>query len=231
MADIHSNIVALEAVFDHVEDHFDNIDYIITVGDYVGYGPFPNEVLEIAKKKFDVVCLGNHDLACAMGNADGFSSMGRPAALWTNEVLTTENKTYLSLLRETVKFHVFPGWEFCACHGTPNDCVSEYLRVNRTEEEKEGYLEKAAADILLCGHTHVPMYWKGKRGYIINPGSIGQPRDGDPRASCCILELTENVHDHEYIPIRVTYNIREVAKEILKNDLPHQLSERLIFGI
>jgi predicted phosphodiesterase len=230
MADIHSNIVALEAILDHVDDHFGNIDHIVTVGDYVGYGPFPNEVLEIAMKDFDVVCLGNHDLACAMGNAEGFSSTGKPAALWTNKVLTTENKTYLSLLRETLKFHIFPGWEICALHGTPDDPVSEYLRIGLSDEVKEKYLEKTGAGILLCGHTHIPMYWKSKRGYIINPGSVGQPRDGDSRASCCILELTEHVHDHEYIPVRVRYNIRVVAKEILKNNLPHQLSERLIFG-
>ncbi|MHA1449672.1 MAG: metallophosphoesterase family protein [Candidatus Hodarchaeales archaeon] len=230
LADIHSNVVALEAVLDHINDHYSNIDHIITAGDYVGYGPYPNETLEICKTKFDVVSLGNHDLACAMGNADGFSKTGKPAALWTNEVLTDENKTYLSLLRESQKFHVIPSWEICVCHGSPDDCVSKYLKVDLPDGEKERLLKKAGTKMLICGHTHIPMHWKCKKGFIINPGSVGQPRDRDPRASCCILELTDNVNDHEYIPIRVDYNIRKVAKEILKQGLPYQLSERLIFG-
>ncbi|MHA1168430.1 MAG: metallophosphoesterase family protein, partial [Candidatus Hodarchaeales archaeon] len=109
-------------------------------------------------------------------------------------------------------------------------CVSKYLKVDLPDGEKERLLKKAGTKMLICGHTHIPMHWKCKKGFIINPGSVGQPRDRDPRASCCILELTDNVNDHEYIPIRVDYNIRKVAKEILKQGLPYQLSERLIFG-
>ncbi|MHA2363845.1 MAG: metallophosphoesterase family protein [Candidatus Hodarchaeales archaeon] len=231
LADLHSNFIALTTLMDKVHDEYGKPDYIIGLGDFVGYGAQPNEVLEFCKKEMDVMIMGNHDLAVTLGNADGFNRDAKKAALWNNDQLTIENKTYLSFLEQQQHFFIFEKWAIFCVHGHPIDPINGYLRPETPNEKKDDYLRMIPRSrFMFTGHTHLPMYYKGKDTIIINPGSVGQPRDRDPRSSACMLLVSEDPEYLEYNFIRVEYNITECAREMRKVGLPHRLSERLFFG-
>ncbi|OLS27553.1 MAG: hypothetical protein HeimC3_03320 [Candidatus Heimdallarchaeota archaeon LC_3] len=235
MADIHSNIFALNSIFDKVQEEVGKIDYVFGLGDYVGYSCYPNEVLDITKKKFDVMIMGNHDLAAALGNADGFNRDAKAAALWNSDKLTEENKTFLSILEQQHHFHVFSEWSIFVIHGHPVDPINGYLRPDIPDEKKDEYLKMIPQSrFMFTGHTHIPMIYKGSGiagdTIIINPGSVGQPRDRDPRASACVLFTSEDPNYLEVKWIRAEYNITDLAREMRSLNLPHRLAERLFFG-
>jgi predicted phosphodiesterase len=235
LADIHSNTLALNAIFDKVQEEVGKIDYIFGLGDYVGYSCYPNEVIDIVKKRFDVVIMGNHDLAGALGNADGFNRDAKTAALWNSEQLTEENRTFLSILEQQHHFHIFPEWSLFVIHGTPVDPINGYLRPDIPDQKKDEYLQMIPQSrFMFNGHTHIPMIYKGKGTagdtIIVNPGSVGQPRDRDPRASACVLYVSEDPNYLEVKWIRAEYNITDLAREMREQKLPHRLAERLFFG-
>lgn len=233
LADIHSNKVALDAVLDEVNQRFSNIDYIITLGDYVGYGPHPNEVLDWVLENADIMVLGNHDLAVGLGNADGFNKDAKAAALWTFEQLSLENRTFLSYLEQQTHFHIHPEWSIFCLHGHPEDPINGYLRPETPNERITLYLSMVpTCRFMLHGHTHLPNFYKNNETGItvINPGSVGQPRDNNPKASCGVLKVSKNQEFLEYNNIRVSYDIRRVAKDMLDVGLPRRLSDRLFFG-
>ena len=100
LADLHSNLTAFHAIRDEVQNQYGkNIDYTICLGDIIGYGPYPNELVKISES-FDLTIIGNHDIACATGNADGFNDDAAKAVLWTFDQLTTYNKTYISIIAQ-----------------------------------------------------------------------------------------------------------------------------------
>lgn len=235
MADIHSNTLALNAILDQVQEEVGKVDYIFGLGDYVGYSCYPNEVLDICKKKMDVMIMGNHDLAGALGNADGFNRDAKAAALWNSEELSDENKTFLSILEQQHHFHIFNSWSVFVIHGHPVDPINGYLRPDIPDEKKDEYLQMIPQSrFMFNGHTHIPMIYKG-RGIagdtiIVNPGSVGQPRDRDPRASACVLYVSEDTEYLEVKWIRAEYDITSLAREMREKKLPHRLAERLFFG-
>ena len=235
LADIHSNPYALNAILDKVQEEVGKPDYILAMGDYVGYSCYPNEVLEIAKQKFDVMIMGNHDLAAAIGNADGFNRDAKIAAEWTSQQLTDENRTFLSILEQQHHFHIFNTWNIFVIHGHPVDPINGYLRPDIPDEKKEEYLQMIPQSrFMFTGHTHIPMIYKGHgiagETVIINPGSVGQPRDRDPRASACVLYVSEDPNYLELKWIRAEYNITDLARDMRSMKLPHRLAERLFFG-
>ncbi len=235
LADIHSNIYALNAIFDKVQEEIGKVDYTFGLGDYVGYSCYPNEVLDICKKRMDIMVMGNHDLAAALGNADGFNRDAKTAALWNSEQLTEENRTFLSILETQHHFHIFETYSFFVLHGTPVDPINGYLRPEIPDEKKDDYLKMLPATrFMFNGHTHIPMVYRGKgiagETIIINPGSVGQPRDRDPRASAAVLFVSEDPNYLELKWIRAEYNITDLAREMREKKLPHRLAERLFFG-
>ena len=232
LADIHSNIVALNAVLADVSKKYPTIDYIITLGDYVGYNCYPNEVMNWVRDNADIMVLGNHDLAVALGNADGFNKDAKAAALWNTEKLSLENRTMLSYLEQQVHFHIFENWSIFCLHGHPADPVNGYLRPDTPKEKYEEYLNMIPKTrFMFHGHTHLPNFYKSDKGIIvINPGSVGQPRDKNPKASCCVIKVSEDPNYLEYDFIRTEYDITSVARDMRNAGLPHRLGDRLFFG-
>lgn len=229
IADIHSNLEAFQAVKNYVDFEFGTVDYIIGIGDLVGYGASPNEVCDMAKKILTTCVMGNHDAASTTGHSEGFRKVARKAVEWTHQTLTVENKTYLSLLKDEVRFNV-NGVEFYLTHGSPRDHLAEYVLPSTSEKKKEGFLKQAQpCHVMVLGHTHIGMLYRGENGVILNPGSVGQPRDGDSQASAAILEVHED-STFENIWLRVEYDITSAAKRMREAALPHYLYERLFFG-
>jgi len=236
LSDIHSNAIALEAVLDAVRDW----DTVWCLGDTIGYGPNPNECIDRLRELPHMAIPGNHDWG-VLGKAEleKFNLDARRANLWNREQLTPENRDYLEALPLTRS-----DGEFTLAHGSPRDPIWEYLLYGDTACKAMGALTTRLA---LVGHTHIPVVFV-ERGEdhgcgmgrppvgepfalpearcIINPGSVGQPRDGDPRASCMVINTKEIILEHR----RIAYDIEETQARMRAVELPHRLSARLELG-
>ncbi|MFX0124379.1 MAG: metallophosphoesterase family protein [Candidatus Hodarchaeota archaeon] len=245
ISDIHANIVALEAVLSDIRRNFPEITEYLCPGDLVGYGPNPSEVIDrlISETKFTAVTKGNHDHAIGGGGRDianfnryidKFNRHAQEAIKWQAQILSPEEKTFLYQLpsSRTVS-QKNKQISISIIHGSPQYPLDEYIRPN-TPAQKDlfPFMELFEIGILLLGHTHIPFVDKSKSSetgldlLMCNPGSVGQPRDKDPRASYAVLDL-ENFSAEI---IRVDYDIDEVAKKISTVGLPEFLSERLHKG-
>lgn len=232
LADLHSNVTAYYAVRDKINELYgSNIDYTVCLGDLVGYGPHPNEMIKIAET-FDVSVIGNHDVACAAGNANGFNLAAKDAVLWTFDRLSTYSKTFLSLLTKNEKVEIEErGVKFYITHASPKEHLTDYIYPDDPKKRKDELLDMIGANhIMLVGHTHIPLIYQNEAGKVIfNPGSVGQPRDNNPRASAGIVEINTD-SNLKLDWIRAEYDIREVARDILNAGLPARLADRLFFG-
>ena len=236
LADIHSNLVAFEAVLSHAESR-GGFDKIWCLGDMVGYGPEPNGCIK-RLCEFEHVCIaGNHDWA-AIGNMDTaeFNPVAATAAQWTAQELTEEGKDYLLGLPLTLQEN-----GFTLAHGSPREPIWEYLLSIQAAQENFAYFETAHC---LVGHSHVPLIFElsgdeavyiefgeselklSENRMIVNPGSVGQPRDGDPRASYAIY----NAETHTVNHYRVEYDITATQKKMEEYGLPTPLIRRLSLG-
>lgn len=236
ISDIHANEVALEAVLRKLR----GVDGIVCLGDIASYGPNPNECTRRIKEICKPVLMGNHDLA-AIGkmNLDWFNEYAQEALVWTSRALTLEGKRYLEGLPTKELF-----LDFEIVHGSLRDHTGEYIV--STKEAKPS-LELLKKEVLFIGHTHVPSIFFEKEGRIhaerlqdqekvslrdgikkiINVGSVGQPRDGDPRASFGILDTESNQIQIK----RISYDIESVQRLMEKESLPSLLIQRLALGI
>ncbi|MCS7244713.1 MAG: metallophosphatase family protein [candidate division WOR-3 bacterium] len=239
LSDIHGNLEAFESVLNEVYKR--KVDKIICLGDLIDYGPNPNEVVEIAKREFDIIVMGNHDYAVVDRSIiKHFAVVARSSILWTLDVLTDENKLFISSLKLEENFK-----DIYIVHACPKFML-DWTYILSIDEAKI-YFEYTDSFITLIGHTHIPAIFKKvfsniehivpKEGvkyklerdamYFLNPGSVGQPRDGDYRASFGILnldELTFEIH-------RVDYDVKKTIKKILNCDLPQILAYRLENGL
>ncbi|MEM2109589.1 MAG: metallophosphoesterase family protein [Candidatus Odinarchaeota archaeon] len=223
MSDIHSNLHALKTVFDGLE----NVDAIIFSGDIVGYGASPNEVIDILKDMKPRMCvLGNHDYACLKNDFRWFNELAAQSLIWTKRVIKRENLDYISKLPLS-ETRDFEGVRVYVTHGSPVDNLYDYVYQEQGRDWRR-FFKITESDIIILGHTHIPMIIKLKEKYIINPGSVGQPRDGNPAASYCVLNINRNVSVELK---RVNYDIDKSAEEILDEGLPTFLAERLYTGI
>lgn len=244
LSDIHANQEALESVL-HAAPVFDQV---FNLGDIVGYGANPNEVTEKARSLGKVFVRGNHDRACSgIASLDGFNANAGMAAMWTHNQLTQEN---LEFLRQLPKGPL-PGMEHVVLvHGSARD-EDEYVLVLH---DAQPLLAQSQAPLTFFGHTHIqcgfseaenhrwqtlmPVYRsvtgaqhfmfhlrEGTR-YLINPGSVGQPRDNDPRAAFVLYDSQEG----SITFYRVPYNISAAQKKIYSAGLPDRLAERLAEG-
>lgn len=219
LSDIHGNLPALTAVMEKLKEF--EIDGIICAGDLVGYNPYPNEVVEFAKKHFYVCIRGNHDRAVVYNDFRKFNTYAEIAGRWTRERLTPENMMYLEKLSDNAVL-VLNGVKIAVHHGAPFD-EDFYVFEDMVDES---LLEYDTVDVLILGHTHIPFIKQFKNGVVLNPGSVGQPRDGDWRASVCIADFEEQ----RYEIFRVEYDVQTVAKKISEESLPSILGERLFHG-
>jgi predicted phosphodiesterase len=239
LSDIHANIDALESVLADAARH--QADHLILLGDLVGYGAAPNEVIARLATLAPLASVrGNHDkVASNLDDADGFNAAAKHSAHWTHATLTEESRAYLAALPQGP---VLVGDEIECCHGTPFD-EDAYVF---DEMDALYALQASRRPLCLYGHTHNPasLAFDGDvvdygplRGdqtvrlrdgtrYLINVGSVGQPRDGDPRAAYGLVDLDR----HDVSVFRVTYPVELAQARIVDAGLPDVLAQRLRLG-
>lgn len=241
LTDIHANLEALDACLDDARRR--GFDATLVLGDVVGYGADPNAVIErVLALKPAAIVRGNHDkIALGPGEADTFNAAAKSAALWTLETLTTEHRAWLAALpMGPVRVDDF----IEICHGTPYD-EDEYIF-----DELDGLRAMHASTRPLClfGHTHQPVIFELSNGtfsaglpasdaetrvllredvkYLVNPGSVGQPRDGNPRAAYAIVDTAQRWMDL----VRLAYPLEAAQTKVRQAGLPEPLARRLGLG-
>ncbi len=219
ISDIHSNIEALMATLKRIEK--EKVDHIFCLGDIVGYGPNPNECVELVRKNASKVVMGNHDSAVVhQTNTLLFNSYARDATKWTVETISDENYEYLLGLPLKISVE-----NLLLVHSTP--LIPEDWNYILSQEEAERQFSHFSEEVCFVGHSHRPEVFRAiDDRMIINVGSVGQPRDGNPD-SCFLIYDTKT---KEYKFIRESYNIPAVYKKIIDVGLDTFLGERLLAG-
>ncbi|MGC1853578.1 MAG: metallophosphoesterase family protein [Solirubrobacterales bacterium] len=241
ITDIHANLPALEAVLEEIDDA--DVDEIWCLGDVVGYGAEPDECADLVREHCTISLVGNHDLA-VLGTLDiaSFSEAAAEAVAWTRENVSERT---LAMLRELEPAGERDG--VALFHASPRDPIWEYVL---SAEQADACLDVQGARIALIGHSHVSLFFvraaaegqgdeiRGAQSsddtlldlaagrWLINPGSVGQPRDGDPRAAWLELDTSEwTARFH-----RVRYDVGRAAASISSAGLPQRLADRLQVG-
>ncbi|MBF8983208.1 metallophosphoesterase family protein [Lutibacter sp. B2] len=231
ITDIHSNIFALEAVLKDIENK--GIDMIYCLGDLVGYGPFPNEVIHLIKEKNISTIQGNYDQSVGEGlfacgcdyKDDKVMALGTKSLYWSQENTTDENKKWLKELPKKIEFEV-KGQKILLVHGSPRK-NNEYLYENSKELEEIANI--IDADIMVCGHTHKPFHKQVKGIHMINSGSVGKPKHGNPNATYMIIDV--NIDDIKTKMVEVEYDYEKMAKAIEDSEIPSEFADKIRKGI
>jgi len=235
ISDIHANLDALNCVLRKIEDL--SVDHILCLGDVVGYNASPNECANLLRERNIPTILGNHDaVACGLEEPWGFNPVALAAALWTREQLTPENREWLRELPDALNFG-----DFVAVHGAPHN-HNTYIFTWEDILPHLDFLTEQNCSLCFIGHTHSPGIFSADgvytvdddgrfelgdgKGFFINPGSVGQPRDGEPRAAFGLLDTETKVFEQH----RVTYPVEAAAQKVLDAGLPPFLAERLALG-
>jgi len=246
VSDIHANLEALDAVLGEIDGA--EVDTLLCLGDLVGYGPNPNECCDLLRKRNCISIAGNHDEAAVSGKgAEYFNPLAHEALVWTQEKLSSTNRDYLQALGRDRRFDGAAAGDlkggFALVHGAPVfhfDYILDVMDAQRA-------FERVEAPVTFFGHTHVAeVYYQDLEGrafqqkllhggridlapsyrYLINPGSVGQPRDHNPQASYAVLDTVANVVEVR----RVSYDVGVVQERIEHAHLPAQLATRLATG-
>jgi predicted phosphodiesterase len=236
ISDIHGNLHALEAVLESIGA--DAPDTIWCLGDLVGYGPQPNRCCALVAERAELSLIGNHDLG-VLGRLDlaEFSHDAAASARWTAEVLSNEARDYLEplepqALRDRVAMY----------HASARDPIWEY--VLSPPVARASLAAAGASPLVLVGHSHVPLRygWEqqalalcedgtvvdlARERWLLNPGSVGQPRDGDARAAYLLIDFESQQAEFK----RVRYAVAKTQAEIRERGLPEMLAERLAHGL
>jgi len=222
ISDVHANLEALEAVLRRVE----GVE-LYCLGDMVDYGADPNEVIDALRERGVRSVVGNHDVAALTGDTSLFNPRAAMSSKWTGSRLTAANKGYLRGLPQEMRLKV-EGVEVYFTHGSPDDRLWEYVDPWTHSDLLGFYLQRARVRLMGLGHTHIPFVWESGDGVVFNPGSVGQPRDGDWRASYASVSLDgDNV---EVVVNRVEYDYETAASKIRAAGLPQSFADRLGAG-
>ncbi len=219
ISDVHSNSIALESVISKLTKL--NVNLILHAGDIVGYNPYPDETIELFKKNKIVSILGNHDRALITGNTSDFNPYAAAAIEWTRNSVSKESLDYILGLKDTLSIEV-ESKRITMFHESPNG-FNEYIFPDDATPDLLSYIK---GNFLVLGHTHIPFIMDSERGIIMNPGSVGQPRDGNPDASFAIYNTVER----EIELRRTEYDIEKVIEDMLAEHLPEVLAFRLRRG-
>ena len=231
--DIHGNLPALEAVLADIETHDPSPLYCL--GDLVGYGTFPNEVIGIIRERNIPTLMGNYDQGVGNSSDDcgcaytskAAETLGKRSIAWSNQNTTEQNKLFLKQLASQFPLQV-EGLRVRLVHGSPRK-INEYLYEARPDATMERLLDLAEADVLVCGHTHIPYHRILPSGrHVVNTGSVGKPKDGNPQACYVVLESIDN--NLRVMFKRVPYDIERTAQAIEATDMPHEYAEMLRSG-
>jgi diadenosine tetraphosphatase ApaH/serine/threonine PP2A family protein phosphatase len=241
ISDIHANLAALEAVLEAIDEV--GVEEIWCLGDVVGYGAEPDECADLVRERCSLCLVGNHDLA-VLGtlDIDSFSEAAAEAVRWTREIVAERT---LELLRELEPAGEREGVGLF--HGSPRDPIWEYVL---SGEQADACLDVQPQRIALIGHSHVSLFFTrppaedhgeirgaqssddtlldlGEGSWLINPGSVGQPRDGDPRAAFLVLDLDAGRATYRRVP----YPVAATQQELRDRGLPEPLAARLEVGL
>jgi diadenosine tetraphosphatase ApaH/serine/threonine PP2A family protein phosphatase len=235
LSDVHSNLRALEAVLAEIDAGFDEVWFL---GDLVGYGPKPNECVALLRERSAICLAGNHDLVVLEKiPIDSFVGEAAAAARWTQTVLDESARTFLDSLEPRA---TAPGAELF--HGSPRDPVWDYVL---SDESAASALALTESPLVLVGHSHVALEISnggelrgepapagtrlelGGLRRLLNPGSVGQPRDGDPRAAWLEVDFESARATFR----RTEYPVEQTQKELRELGLPEALAARLQYGI
>ena len=240
ISDIHANLEALDAVLAATPPH--KYDRVLVLGDLVGYGADPNPVIDRVRALNPLsVIRGNHDKAsCGLDDGSSFNQIARFAAAWTGEALTADNRQYL---RDLPAGPVIIDDRIEICHGAPFD--EDHYIFDGNDARRA--LDASERDLCLFGHTHLPVVFFDEAGDIggeipegaehevslqdgvkllVNVGSVGQPRDGDPRAGYAMFDSGSR----KLVLYRVPYPVEIAQRKIVAAGLPHTLANRLAIG-
>jgi diadenosine tetraphosphatase ApaH/serine/threonine PP2A family protein phosphatase len=241
ISDIHANLAAFEAVLNDAKTRALNYDIVWCLGDVVGYGPDPNECVELLRTLPHVCLAGNHDWA-VLGKLDieTFNDNAVTAIQWTRAALRPESARYLQARPERME-----QGDYLLVHASPRRPIWEYILDNTSAEENFSVFNQ---QYCLVGHTHVPVSFvldsrnqqvrmshlehnlpislRRNNRYILNVGSVGQPRDGDPRGAYALLDTSAAT----WTLYRVEYNIAQTQQRMRAADLPEKLITRIEYG-
>ncbi len=230
VSDIHGNLPALHAVWEDLRHQ--GIDEVVCAGDLVNYGAFPDQVVEWVRQREVPCVVGNHDLA--VGNdqdlADYTFAPGRDPQVeresfrWSRERTSLAGKAFLRSLPQSLTLER-AGCTLLVFHGSPR-APREYLHADLGAAQLEQALDGATADFLLCGHTHRFQRRPTDHGVLVNAGSVGRPKDGDPRAGYACIDL----HTGTVTERRVVYDLAAATTALLHRGLPAALAAALKAG-
>lgn len=231
ISDIHGNRHALEAVWADVQSQ--TPDLVVCLGDLVGYGAYPNEVIDFVRERQLPVLMGNYDDGVGFDRDDcgcvykdpTDDALGHQSLLWTRERVTPERKAYLRSLpfqrRERLE-----GREVLCVHGSPRK-INEYVYEDRPESVFRNIARAAQAAVLFFGHTHLPYQKQVDDTLFVNTGSVGKPKDGDPRAGYVVAAFGKTV---DIAVRRVSYDVDAAAQAIRASGLPAHFASLLETG-
>lgn len=239
ISDIHSNLAAFQAVLNDI-NKTGGIERIWCLGDIVGYGPDPKECIELLRQYEHICVAGNHDWgALEKIDLNDFNPEAAAACRWTGQQLGPDEVDYLANLPLTLQ-----EGDFTLAHGSPREPIWEYLLSTYSARISFDYFQ---TKYCLVGHSHVPAIFEqladsedcslaelspdaplilGENRQIINPGGVGQPRDGDPRAAYAIYDSEHGVIQHHHVP----YDIDATQQKMAEYGLPSRLITRLSYG-
>jgi predicted phosphodiesterase len=237
LADIHANIHALDAVLETLSAH--ELAAIYCAGDIVGYGVYPNECVERLRELGAICIRGNHDrFVVGLDDGSSFNGMAYEAGLLTREMLSAESRDYLLGLSDECRVDD----NTLIAHGAPGDPDRYLFGSRELSDAAENLQREEGPGLCIVGHTHVPAFadpdhafpsdkmlvmFDDDRRIMINPGSVGQPRDGSPAAAYALVEMESGT----ILFNRVTYNHEEVAVAVSSRGMPSYLAYRLLIGV
>jgi putative phosphoesterase len=232
LSDIHANLHALQAVWQDVEDQ--RPDRIYCLGDLVGYGAFPNEVIEFVQEKSVPTVMGNYDEGvgfdmddCGCVYKEPYEErLGKQSLIWSRQHTRNELKAYLRELPMQIRLEEGRP-KMLLVHGSPRR-INEYLYEDRPPATFERIAKLAGTDVLFFGHTHLPYHKNIVGTLFVNAGTVGKPRDGDPRAGYTLVTTTGRRVEVSHR--RVAYDVRAAAEAIRLAGLPGDFADVLETG-
>lgn len=232
ISDIHGNLHALEAVLKDARAR--GADRVYCAGDLVGYGPRPNEVIDVIRRENIPTVMGNYDdavgnlrIVCGCDYKDEKTMLlGEKSIAWTRENTSEESRRWLKDLPG--RMEIDPGGTaLLLVHGSPR-ALNEYIYEDTPEDYLDYLIREGGAGILVCGHTHLPFVKKTAAGYVINAGSAGKPKHGNPNAAYVIIGPGDGWPEVEII--EVPYSYEETAAEIERAGLPPEFATAIRTG-
>jgi predicted phosphodiesterase len=245
ISDIHSNLPALEAVLEDIDSK--SPEQLYCLGDLVGYAPWPNEVVEEIRKRRIPTLAGNYDQGVGISSDDcgcaykteAEKELGKRSIGFTNRIITDKARRFLKDLPAHIRLD-FRLTEkevtsFLMVHGSPRK-INEYLFEDRDEKSMSRIMTDHDAAVMAFGHTHKPYHRVIHNGgfvqHAINTGSVGKPKDGDPRACYVMLDLAEVIDSQSWERlkvefVRVKYDVEKTAKAIENSELPNEFADML----